>query len=255
LSEAEGKAMTIDVPGASLEMKWISPGSFLMGSPSGENGRDSDEGPQTRVTLSKGYWLGKHEVTQAQWQALMGNNPSNSKGSSLPVENVSWNDAMEFCRKLTQRERAAGRLPEGLAYTLPTEAQWEYACRAGTTTALNNGTNLTSTTGQCRNLDALGWYWKNSGSRTHPVGQKQPNSWGLYDMHGNVWEWCLDWKDDYPGGSVTDPTGPSSGSHRVRRGGSLIALARYCRSAVRESSNPDHRSGGLGFRLALSQVP
>jgi formylglycine-generating enzyme required for sulfatase activity len=255
-SSPEGKDMELDFAGTSLEMKWIAPGSFLMGSPSGENGRYSDEGPQTRVKLSKGYWLGKHEVTQAQWQALMGNNPSNFKGSSLPVENVSWNDAMEFCRKLTQRERAAGRLPEGLAYTLPTEAQWEYACRAGTTTALNNGTNLTSTTGQCRNLDALGWYGKNSGSRTHSVGQKQPNSLGLYDMHGNVCEWCLDWKDDYPGGSVTDPTGPLwGGSNRVGRGGGWFSLALLCRSAFRYFNSPDNRSSYLGFRLALSQVP
>jgi formylglycine-generating enzyme required for sulfatase activity len=255
-SSPEGKDMELDLAGVPLEMKWVAPGSFLMGSPSSEDGRFSDEGPQTRVTISKGFWLGRHEVTQAQWQALMGSNPSSFKDPSLPVEKVSWNDAMAFCKKLTERERAAGRLPEGYAYTLPTEARWEYACRAGTTTALNNGTNLTSTYGACRNLDALGWYHENSGGTTHPVGQKQPNGWGLYDMHGNVWEWCADWyAGKLPGGSVTDPAGASSGAYRVFRGGSFGCIAQDCRSAYRYGIYPGNRGSSIGFRPALSQLP
>jgi formylglycine-generating enzyme required for sulfatase activity len=156
------------------------------------------------------------------------------------VEQVSWNDAVEFCRKLTDRERAAGRLPEGYVYTLPTEAQWEYACRAGTTGAYAG------------DLGAMGWYKDNSGSTTHPVGQKRANAWGLYDMHGNVWEWCLDWKGDYPSGNVTDPTGPSSGSHRIVRGGSWINAALYARSANRLWFSPGFRRNFLGFRVALA---
>jgi len=195
----------------------------------------------------KGYWLGKTELTQGQWEALMGSNPANLKnaGRDAPVEQVSWDDAMQFCRKLTERERQAGRLPEGYEYTLPTEAQWEYACRAGTTGDYAG------------NLDAMAWYNQNSGNTAHPVAQKQPNAWGLYDMHGNVWEWCRDWKADYPGGSVRDPTGPSSGSSRVSRGGSWYADADagLCRSAVRLGDGPGLRDFSQGFRFALSSVP
>ncbi len=150
---------------------------------------------------------------------------------------------MEFCRKLTQQERAAGRLPEDWEYTLPTEAQWEYACRAGTTGAWAG------------ELDAMAWYAKNSGNTTHPVGQKQPNAWGLYDMHGNVWEWCRDWyADKLPGGAVTDPVGAASGAFRVYRGGGWWLPADYCRSAYRNWSSPGDRGNDVGFRLALSAV-
>jgi len=232
----EGQAWT--VPDLNLEMAYIRPGTFTMGS---ENG-DSDEKPLTRVTLTKGYWLGKTEVTQGQWEALMGSNPSNFKnsGRDAPVETISWDEAMQFCRKLTERERQAGRLPEGYEYTLPTEAQWEYACRAGTTGDYAG------------NLDAMAWYYQNGGSTTHPVGQKQANAWGLYDMHGNVWGWCRDWYGNYPGSSVRDPTGPSSGSFRVLRGGGWGSVAGYCRSAVRNWFDPGLRWSGLGFRLALA---
>jgi len=191
--------------GQTIRMVWIEPGSFQMGSPSNEANRASDES-QHRVTLTQGYWLGSTEVTQGQWESVMGSTPSYFKGRDLPVEQVSWEEAMEFCRKLTERERAAGRLASGYAYTLPTEAQWEYACRAGTTGAYAG------------DLDAMGWNDGNSGSQTHAVGQKRANGWGLYDMHGNVWEWCLDWYGDYPSGSVVDPRGASSGSSRVYRG-------------------------------------
>ncbi len=231
----EGQAFRL--PDLGMEIVPVAAGRFEMGRASGSS---SDERPVTEVTISRPFWLGKTEVTQAQWEALMGSNPSYFKGANLPVEQVSWDDAMAFCRKLTERERAAGRLPEGYIYTLPTEAQWEYACRAGT---------IGDYAG---NLDAMAWYGANSGSSTKPVGQKQANAWGLHDMHGNVWEWCLDWKGDYPGGSVTDPTGPGSGPGRVFRGGSWVNPADFCRSALRLGLTPDYRGHNLGFRLALT---
>lgn len=236
-----------------MDMIWIEPGTFVMGSPSNELGRYSDETQHT-VTLTKGYWLGKYEVTQAQYQTVMGSNPSNFKGDNLPVEDVSWYDANNFCAKLTAQEKAAGRLPEGYEYTLPTEAQWEYACRAGTTTALNSGKNLTQEYDNCPNLGEVGWYTSNSGSKTHEVGQKKPNEWGLYDMHGNVWEWCKDWYGSYSTGAVTDPVGPSTGSRRVIRGGSWYFNANYCRSAYRYYDFPDNDYYDFGFRAVLSLV-
>ena len=205
-------------------------GSFQMGSNDGE----SDEKPVHRVTVSSFYMLST-EVTQRMWKEIMGNNPSNWKGDDLPVETVSWNDCQEFIRKLNSQY-------PGHNYRLPTEAEWEYACRAGTTTRFYSGDRDSD-------LDGVGWYDGNSSSKTHPVGQKRLNSWGLYDMHGNVWEWCQDWKGDYPSGSVTDPKGPSSGSYRVLRGGSWGNGPWYCRSAYRTGSNPDSRSYNLGFRL------
>jgi formylglycine-generating enzyme required for sulfatase activity len=218
-----------------VKMVPIAPGSFSMGSTNG----DEDERPVTQVTLTRPYWLGATEVTQGQWEAVMGNNPSRFEGTNLPVENVSYEDALAFCRKLTERERAANRLPEGYAYTLPTEAQWEYACRAGTTGD------------HAGNLNAMAWYYGNSGGKTHGVGGKQANAWGLHDMHGNVWEWCLDWRD-YWGRNVTDPRGVSSDSHRVNRGGSWYDDPDYCRSANRNGYTPSYRYDFLGFRLALS---
>ncbi|MDI1337982.1 MAG: SUMF1/EgtB/PvdO family nonheme iron enzyme, partial [Lacunisphaera sp.] len=233
-----GQAWTI--PDLSLVMQPIAPGTFQMGSANG----DANEKPVTQVPLTKAYWLGKTEVTQAQWAALMGSNPSEFKGDDRPVEQVSWDEAMEYCRKLSARERAAGRLPEGYGYTLPTEAQWEYACRSGTTGDYAG------------NLDAMGWYESNSGKTTHAVGQKQANAWGLADMHGNVWEWCADWyRDHLAGGSVPDPTGAASGAFRVFRGGSWGDSANDCRSAGRGGDEPGLRFTFLGFRLALSSVP
>ena len=241
-----------------LDMVWINPGTFIMGSPENELGRNIDGGDETQhqVTLTKGYWLGKYEITQAQYQTVMGNNPSYFKESNLPVESVSWFDATNFCAKLTEIEKAAGRLPEGYEYTLPTEAQWEYACRAGTTTALNSGKNLTSEYEECSNMNEVGWYEYNSNSTTHPVGQKRPNAWGLYDMHGNVWEWCLDWYGAYPTSAVTDPVGPNTGSFRILRGNSWLDPALYSRSAERlHYIYPDHTAyADCGFRVALSQV-
>jgi len=230
----------------------IKAGSFMMGSPRGEKGRDDDEA-QHRVTISKPFLIGKYEVTQKQWQAVMGNNPSRFKGEDLPVERVSWYEAKLFCNKLNKLF-FAGKLPKGYCFDLPTEAQWEYACRAGTTTALNNGKDLTSESGDCPNLDEVGWYGKDSGETTHAVGRTRPNAWGLYDMHGNVWEWCRDWYGDY-GGDAVDPAGPASGSVRVYRGGGWSGIARYCRSADRENfDGPGNRNGNRGFRLALVPV-
>jgi len=227
------------VEGVGLVLVPIAGGTFSMGSLSG----GSDEQPVTTVTLSP-FWLAKTEVTQAQWEAVMGSNPSYFKGGQLPVERVSWNDAMEFCRKLTERERQAGRLPTGTIYTLPTEAQWEYACRAGTTGDYAG------------EVDAMAWYDKNSGAATHAVGTKQANAWGLHDMHGNVWEWCEDWyADKLPGGSVSDFNGAASGSNRVLRGGSWWNGAAGCRSAFRYGYSPGLRFDYLGFRLALRSVP
>ncbi len=248
------KNMTIPLSDTvSLDMIWVEPGTFLMGSPEDELGRANDE-TQYEVTLTKGYWLGKFEVTQAQYEAVMGKNPSNWKGADLPVEKVTWNDAMEFCAILTASEKAAGRLPEGYEYTLPTEAQWEYACRAGTTTALNSGKDL-SDQEQCPEMDEVGWYKYNCDDKTHPVGQKLPNAWGLYDMHGNVREWCLDWyKYAYPTSAVTDPTGPETGTFRVIRGGGWSSEASRCRSAYRSNSFPDGKSNIYGFRVALTPV-
>jgi len=221
-----------------IEMAYIPARSSTMGSPESEIGRDNDE-VQHRVTLTKGFYMGKYEVTQDQWQKVMGNNPSNftNAGGNAPVERVSWDDCQSFCGKL------------GTGFRLPTEAEWEYACRAGTTTALNNGRELTSTTGRCQNLDEVAWYDETSGSTTHPVGSKKPNAWSLYDMHGNVLEWCQDWDGPYPTGAVTDPAGPGSGSYRVVRGGGWYDDARHCRAANRLRFEPGNRIADLGCRL------
>jgi len=223
---ATGKTMT--VAGLGLELVQVAPGNFDMSG--------------TRVTITRPFWPGKTEVTQAQWTAVMGNNPNNFKGESLPVEQVSWTDAVAFCKKLTEREQAAGRLPEGYAYVLPTEAQWEYACRAETTGDYAG------------ELNAMAWYDQNAGSTTHVVATKQANAWGLHDMHGNVREWCADWYGELPGGAVRDPSGAASGTIRVRRGGSWSLTADGCRSAVRGGNSPGDRNNVLGFRLALSSV-
>ena len=252
--------------GVRMDMIWIAPGMFMMGSPSSELGRFDNE-TQHEVILKKGYWLGKYEVTQEQYKTIMGNNPSKFAGNNLPVEQVSWDDAMEFCKKLTEVEKEAGRLPEGCVYTLPTEAQWEYACRAGTTRAFNNEKNIPTEDQMmiesCPNLDEVGWYGLNSGAidsslkrtkqgKTFSVGRKKPNALGLYDMHGNVYEWCLDWPGDYPASSVTDPKGASIGEYRVCRGGSWNDLARDCRSASRSYTTPGDRYDLIGFRVCLS---
>ncbi|MCC5789527.1 MAG: formylglycine-generating enzyme family protein [Opitutales bacterium] len=256
LSHAESRASNenadfiIELPeDETLTMIWIEPGEFLMGSPSSAEWHLDSEGPQTQVRLTHGYWLGATPITQGQWEALMGNNPSNFKesGSNAPVETVSWNDAMEFCRKLTERERTAGRLPQGYKYALPSEAQWEYAVRAGTQTPWWFGYDA-------EDFSLYAWFASNSGMRTHPVGQKSPNPLGLYDVYGNVSELTRSWYGDYPGGSKVDYEGPMTGTRRVVRGGAWFHPPLGIRSAIRARVPPDRRDNWLGFRIALVPV-
>ncbi len=217
-----------------MEFVWVPAGEFRMGSVS--PGADDDEQPVTRVRISRGFWLGKHEVTQAEWQGVMGTVPSENSGCDrCPAERVSWADAQEFIRSLNGRSG-------GNRYRLPREAEWEYAARAGTIRDRYS-----------EDLDAIAWYDDNAGGSTHPVGQKDPNAWGLHDMLGNVWEWVQDWKGEYPGRTVTDPTGPSSGSSRVDRGGSWLLGAGYCRASFRFSFSPGYRNVNLGFRLLRTE--
>src|SRR5882762_4117815 len=174
---------------APTNLVFIPPGTFRMGSPTNEVDRFDNEGPQVAVTISRGFWMGKYEVTQGEYLAVMGSNPSNFQGdTNRPVETVSWFNATNYCGKLTQRERAAGRIATNSVYRLPTEAEWEYACRGWTSARFSYGDDPDLT-----NLTNYAWYFDNSRNMTHPVGQKLPNPWGLYDMHGNVWEWCQDW--------------------------------------------------------------
>ncbi|HEV7608505.1 MAG TPA: formylglycine-generating enzyme family protein [Steroidobacteraceae bacterium] len=290
---AVGEPHNLELPGkVTLDLAWIPAGSFTMGSPASESLRHADEAPQTKVTLIKGFWLGRTHVTIGQWKAVMGRdvraqlmhviddnalydlggkrqtkraymNFSREKASDylanesadLPMYFVSWDDAMEFCRRLNVLERAAGRLPAGYEYNLPTEAQWEYAARAGTTGAT-----------YAEPLDAIAWYDANSadgyrgkgfkvaaGANGGPraVATKRPNNFGLYDMAGNVWQWCRDRYALYPGGEVTDPTGPATGTARVNRGGSFGSGAGDERSASRADNPPAEASAYRGFRLAL----
>ena len=231
-----------------IKLVLISKGTFMMGSPESEEGRRENE-TQHEVTISNDYYLGAYEVTQTQYQTVIGNNPSCYQGAlvgnqnaDLPVENVSLDDAVEFCKKLSElpEEKKAGRV-----YRLPTEAQWEYACRAGSKTiySFDDEEGL---------LPEYGWFKRNSSQRTHTVGLLEPNAWGLYDMHGNVWEWCSDWYGEYPKGAVSDPTGPTMGTDRVNRGGCWLYLAANCRSASRNWAKSSYQDGLLGFRVALS---
>ncbi len=217
----------------------------MMGTSENEPGRYSNE-TLHRVTLKQGFYMQTTEVTQKQWKDVMGDNPSYFKecGDDCPVESVPWNDVQRFIEKLNLD---SARLPVGersRTYRLPTEAEWEYAARAGSQTAYCFGDDAAD-------LGNYAWYAENSDIKTHPVAQKQPNKWGLYDMHGNVWEWCQDWYGDYPSGDVADPVGPDSGSVRVFRGGGWGDLAQYCRSALRLGYSPDFRNFNLGFRLVL----
>jgi formylglycine-generating enzyme required for sulfatase activity len=231
-----------------MKLVLIPKGKFTMGTPAREEYRRDDE-TQHRVTISKDYYLGVYEVTQAQYQKVMGKNPSHFQGAIvgnenawLPVENVSWDEAIEFCMKLSDlpEEKAAGRV-----YRLPTEAEWEYACRAGSKSAYSFGESSKS-------LGDYAWFIENSKRQTHPVGEKKANAWGLYDMHGNVWEWCSDWYGDYPKGALSDPAGIREGSRRVLRGGCWDGYAAFCRSAFRYGDDSMFQNDSFGFRLALS---
>jgi formylglycine-generating enzyme required for sulfatase activity len=243
--DTQPTAMKVDLGGdVTLEMVWIKPGKFMMGS--APSGREL----QHEVTLTKGFWMGKYEVTQAQWEQLMGNNPSNFKkaGKDAPVECVSWNDCQEFLKNLNARfENQGARIKKG-KFRLPTEAEWEYACRAGTKTRFCSGDADSD-------LDAVAWFNKNADGGTHPVGQKKPNAWGIYDMHGNVMEWCQDWfGGDYSAGAAVDPNGPSLGDKRVLRGGCWTHGVGFLRSADHGQAQSPDAPGGMGkyggFRLA-----
>ena len=226
-----------------MEFVEVKAGSFQMGSASGG---DNNERPVRTVEITRDFWMGKFEVPQRQYQALMGSNPSRFKGDDLPVESVSWNDAVRFCQELTNRERAAGRLPQGLVYRLPTEAEWEYAARGG---HLARETTYAGSD----DLDSVAWYEGNSNSRTQRVGTKAPNGLGLHDMSGNVWEWVHDlYQGNYSGLSTTDPSGPSSGSARVFRGGSWTFSATDCRVACRSNWPQSLTYFDLGFRVVVA---
>jgi len=264
-----GDTKTVDLGGGvKLELVWCPPGTFTMGSPMAERRAAIDAGAkmeyykdetQHKVTLTKGFWLGKHEVTQRQWQSVMGKNPSHLKSAGLdaPVESVSWNDCQEFLKKLNA--------PAGHEYRLPTEAEWEYAARGG---PLSKGFTYSGS----NDADDVAWYHENSGDhrlddvkwdgkkllenkcRPHPVGQRKPNELGLYDMSGNVYEWCQDSYGEYASDAAVDPTGARTGSFRVYRGGSWYFNAGRCRSADRYGSGPSRSQNYLGFRVALAPV-
>jgi len=256
--------------------EWINSGTFLMGSPAGEPGRLNE--PQHLVKLTKGFYMGKYVVTQEQYQAVMGSNPSNFKSAAAageiqekrPVEKVSWYDAIVFCNKLSMKEGLTpvytisvstdpavwGIVPTASdtawnavqanwnanGYRLPTEAEWEYACRAGTITAYNTGDSISNDTG---------WYLDNSTMKTHEVGKLPANKWGLYDMHGNVYEWCWDWRATYTGEDQIDPKGPDSGTSRIFRGGAYPGEGKDLRSAFRggDYQPGDNTHSGIGFRV------
>jgi uncharacterized protein (TIGR02996 family) len=246
-----------------MQMALIRPGVFWMGSPRRERHRYDDEDPRHRVEITQPFYLGAHEVTQAQYQQVMGNNPAyfqaggeggdrvkRKNTSNFPVENVSWRDAIAFCKKLSKlsAEKKARRV-----YRLPSEAEWEYACRAGTTTPFHFGSSSSSTQA---NFDGTPYGDGKPGRnlrRTCPVGSYPPNAFGLYDMHGNVWEWCHDWFDVhyYPTSPAQDPLGPEEGEERMLRGGSYFYIASSCRAAIRFGREPNHRSSLNGFRVAL----
>lgn len=235
---AQSKEETVDLGnGVKLELVWIPAGTFVMGSPENEQDREEDEGPQQEVTLSTGFRMGKYEVTQEQWAAVMENNPSGFKGRKNPVERVSWNDCQEFIKRLCEKIGAKG-------FRLPTEAEWEYACRAGSKTSYNFGDDRNQ-------LENYAWYDGNSGSSTHPVGHKKPNAWGLYDMHGNVWEWCQDpWHEDYQGAPADGSVWEAGGSSfRVVRGGSWYYTPADCRAAHRARFASIIRDLSIGFRV------
>ncbi|MBL7188175.1 MAG: formylglycine-generating enzyme family protein [Phycisphaerae bacterium] len=239
----QGKVITNSI---GMKLVYIPAGSFMMGSPSTEEGRFPSEGPQHEVGISKVFLLSQTEVTQGQYESVMDAQPWSGRknvqeSANNPAANVSWDDAVEFCRKLSQQT--------GEKYRLPTEAEWEYACRAGTDTAYSFGDDE-------KDLAKYAWFRGNSDNQTQPVGQKAPNKWGLYDVHGNVCEWCSDWHaaDYYSKSPESNPQGPDEGSYRVLRGGGWDNPPQSCRSAYRHWGTPSYRSYGLGFRVARSFV-
>ena len=240
-----GAVRTVVIAGVPTRFRYCPPGTFTMGSPEDEEGRYADE-TQHEVTLTRGFWLAETPTTQELWKAVMESNPRGFEGDNLPVETVSWYDCRDFI------ERIQEDAPKGLKFSLPTEAQWEYACRAGTTTPFSFGSTLNGDKANCRGNYPYGTNKKGQYlEKTSPVGSYPPNAWGLYDMHGNVWEWCSDWYGDYPNEAATDPTGTKNGSDRVLRGGGWNYTSRNCRSASRNRYTPGYRYFNLGFRLEL----
>lgn len=241
--------VTIALPGeAKMEMVWIEPGTFVMGSPDEEPERENNEGPLHEVTVGRGFWLGKYEITQSQWESVMNTRPWDNqvfvtKEADYPAVFISWEHVQDFISKLN-------KLDEVAVYRLPTEAEWEYACRAGTKTPYSFAPDQGK-------LGDYAWHGKNtyeSNERyAHQVGQKLPNPWGLYDMHGNAWEWVQDYYGPYKGESQIDPQGPETGSNRVFRGGSFYYLARFIRSAYRGYNSPTHRLFNLGARIVRQE--
>ena len=238
VTPADERALTLDLGnGVTMKLVRIPAGTFVMGSPMTESDRDGDEGPQRRVTLTSPFYIGATEVTQDQYAAVMGENPSHFPGPQNPVEQVNWEDAVAFCKALSQKIGKKGRLP--------TEAEWEYACRAGSSTRFYFSD-------EDKTLSEYAWYGRNSGDVTHPVGQKRPNAWGLFDMHGNVWEWCGDWfASGYANAKTIDPQKLGAGESRVLRGGSWNSLVKRCRSANRNRNAPKCRNYYCGFRVVL----
>ena len=234
--------------GVTQRLRWIKPGTFWMGSPESEPERRNDE-TRHQVTLTQGYWLAETACTQALWQAVMGENPSHFKGEERPVEEVSWEEVQQFLTRINDLEPT-------LVLRLPSEAEWEYACRAGTETPFWFGDNITP-----EQVNYDGNFPYNNGKKgedreeTVEVKALPCNNWGLYQMHGNVWEWCQDWEGKYPTEPVIDPLGPTTGAKRVVRGGSWFRGGRACRSAYRSADQPEFRGYYLGFRLARGQSP
>jgi formylglycine-generating enzyme required for sulfatase activity len=238
------KGNDITILGIRQRFCWIPPGEFLMGSPECEEGRYSDES-QHEVEITSGFWLADTVCTQELWEAVMGINPSFFKGEELPVENVSWGDCQDFINKINNIE-------PGLNFRLPSEAEWEYACRAGTISPFYFGENITTEQANyCGNYPYSGGKEGEYRGETVTVKSLPPNGWGIYGMHGNVWEWCEDRYGEYPTGRVVDPQGPEEGDDRVLRGGSWISNGRWCRSAYRDGYHPGTRNDYIGFRLAM----
>ncbi|MBN2374658.1 formylglycine-generating enzyme family protein [bacterium] len=265
IAESSASFDSIVIHSIDYKMAYIPPGSFIMGSP-GRPARVNIDQTQHRVVISKGFYMGITEVTQSQWESVMGENPSYFKkcGGECPVENVSWDDCQEFIKRLNLMEG-------GGLFRLPTEAEWEYACRAGSQTAIYTGPMDIKDNRIAAELDPIAWYAGNScadyhgvwdclnwpenihkcrGCGVHPVARKEPNIWGLYDMLGNVWEWCQDWYGGYPADQVIDPRGPSNGRHRIFRGGGWMSGAQSCCCGYRNYHHPDYHYSTLGLRLA-----
>ena len=234
--EKDAPVVTLHIGAVQIDLLRIPPGEFAMGSPEGEEGHASNEGPVRRVRLSKAFYLGRFEITQAQYRAVMGDAPGGAEGDGdMPVSQITYAEALEFCRHLSSAANVDVRLP--------TEAEWEYACRAGTQERYCSGSAEAE-------LGRVAWYSGNSQGKAHPVGQKQPNAWGIYDMHGNVWEYCADFIDDYATMASTDPVGRVTPRHGAMRGGGWMHGSEECRAATRLIS--DDMFGGAGFRIALN---